>query len=232
MSRWSDSTRASQAFTNRTSRTDSLAHRYDGSNWNVDVLSYRSTYQPDPSYTLPPPSLNSRPSQYQAARHRLYAAVEHDAEVQPPLSPVRSPRRRAFGSEGSQASIGPRTPTDDVTNPVSVAITSDDSSQSSNYFESPRKAPCPPSNGTDATTTLSSRPTPKRPLQRRSSLSQSMMRTLSGRKREVVPPPPIQVSFSRNYSPARRLSQHTMAHACSICSVFVAHSGSGHADGP
>lgn len=59
----------------------------------------------------------------------------------------------------------------------------------SNFGESPRKAPVPPAQTNATTANITST------LSRRSSLSQSMMRTLNGRKKDTKPPAPLNVSI-------------------------------------
>lgn len=91
-------------------------------------------------------------------------------------------QRSARGSDDSQNSVGPITPCDEIDdNHIKVGGLY-------SFGEAPRKAPLPPVSTVEVPKDMTSK------LARRPSLTQSMLRTLSGRKKETRPPPPLVVS--------------------------------------
>lgn len=91
-------------------------------------------------------------------------------------------QRSARGSDVSQNSYGPITPQDEHED-RQIRLAS-----FASFGETPRKAPVPPQLSSEVSVDMDPR------LQRRPSLTQSMMRTLGGRKKETRPPPPLTVS--------------------------------------
>ena len=96
---------------------------------------------------------------------------------------------RGRGSDGSQASYGPPTPTDELAvPPIEIGL-----SEEARLYAAPRKAPSPPPGSKSDSPVLAKLPE-RPPGQGRGSVTQSMMRTLTGKKREGIIPPPLDVS--------------------------------------
>lgn len=120
------------------------------------------------------------------------------ALVQDPAESAIAARAHGRGSDDSQNSYGPLTPTDaDGAAPPSLAI-SLSLLDSDDYLAAPRKAPLPPSPSPKATSPNVPSPAAFKGQSRRPSFSQSMMRTLSGRKKETLIPPPLEVCGLRH----------------------------------
>lgn len=98
---------------------------------------------------------------------------------------------RGRGSDDSQASYGPPTPTDELAvPPVQIALEEPEN----DMYNTPRRAPLPPGSGMSPV--LMANLPGKVPSNRRGSVTQSMMRTLTGKKREGIIPPPLDVSVA------------------------------------
>lgn len=138
--------------------------------------------------------LSTSKSQSQVSSHRRHSSTISQV-IPPPSTIIRSKRpseaevqafldgrvsqRSARESDGSHNSIGPLTPQDDVS-PCAGLITI---AGIPNFGESPRKAPEPPTQTGQCVAGSTSK------LSRRPSLTQSMLRTLNGRKKDTKPPP-------------------------------------------
>ena len=94
---------------------------------------------------------------------------------------------RGRGSDDSQASYGPMTPTEESQVPPIQIV----DAEAEGLYSAPRKAPLPPSTG-QASPVLASLPG-RSTMAHRGSVTQSMMRTLSKKKKEGIIPPPLEV---------------------------------------
>ena len=129
----------------------------------------------------------------EASRSTEHAADQHANErytskalSSPPLEEDEEQAARlqnlalGRGSNDSQASEGPLTPIDESSHQVQLASGGD---KGDSYLVAPRRAPPPPALA------------PRSPSRdKRRSFPQSMMKTLAGRKKETVVPPPLAVS--------------------------------------
>ena len=163
VSRWSESTHDSSA-TDATGVT------------SISIL-------PGQNNSSSPRSFHARPSR----QLTVDVPVEQDTAE---YAEWRHTIVRSRGSEDSQASCGPVTPTDDVDQPVLISLPS--KGVLDTHLSTPRRAPVPPTLTTIQP--LQSRQLPPftesdRPL----SLTQSMMRSLSGRKKEMNVSHPFEV---------------------------------------
>lgn len=123
-----------------------------------------------------------------------------EAEVQAYLN-GRLSQRSERGSNDSQISYGPITPQDEL-GPHAGIVTI---AGMPNFGESPRKAPVPPTQAGPVSIDTTSK------LSRRPSLTQSMMRTLNGRKKDTKPPPPLNVGTLSSQSPAQDCLNHALS---------------------
>ena len=179
-SRWSESTRESRALTHSSFAESSTRSRATSDAANPGARRRDS---------LPP-------------KGEAAAPLARD----PAASPLVD-RAHGRGSDDSQNSHGPLTPTDaDGAAPPSLTI-SLSLLETDDYLAAPRKAPLPPSPLPRTVSPSVPSPIAPKAQSRRPSFSQSMMRTLSGRKKETLIPPPLEV---RGHGQA----QHHCVSAC------------------